>query len=138
MNQKGGFCRLQNACRKGDLQRIIANYIKGCSAENSKGSDGVKGKKCAKSGDIFPNLAGFCRYMNIGTEELFALAKEFPTEIDRLMTILEDEALNSGLPPALLSVYLKKRLCYERDGDRASHDTSLNIRFEHDIFRDGE
>ncbi len=138
MNQKGGFCRIQNACRKGDLQRIIANYIKVCSANNAECSESVKRKKSAKSGDIFPNLAGFCRYVNIGTEELFALAKEFPDEIDRLMAVLEDEALNSGLPPALISVYLKKRLGYEKDGDRGSHEGSLNIRFEHDIFRDGE
>ena len=55
----------------------------------------------------------------------------------KILTVLEDEALNSGLSPALVSSYLKKRLGY--DGIKAQESSSqLEIKFEHDIFEDGE
>ena len=87
---------------------------------------------------VFPNLAGFCRFIGIAAEPLFALLSEFPNEKERLMTILEDEALNSGLPPAVLSAYLKKRLGYDKELSDVSPEDALTIRFEHNIFDDGE
>ena len=77
--------------------------------------------------------------MDSGVDELLAIRSDYPDELDRVLAILEDEALNSGAPPALISVYLKKRLGYEKDSTQETYDPkSLNICFEHDIFRDGE
>ena len=55
-----------------------------------------------------------------------------------LYAILEDEALNSGLPPAVLSAYLKKRLGYDKELSDTLSDEHMTIRFEHNIFDDGE
>ena len=57
--------------------------------------------------------------------------------MEQIYLTLEDEALNSGLPPALLSAYLKKRLGYEKEL-QAVEEMPLQIQFEHDIFEDGE
>ena len=86
---------------------------------------------------VFPNLAGFCRFIGISTSELEAFGKDNPNDYGIILTVLEDEALNSGLSPALVSAYLKKRLGY--DATKALETSSqLEIKFEHDIFEDGE
>ncbi len=97
---------------------------------------GEKGKGKRAAGR-FPNLAGFCRSKAIGMDELARLEREFPEQLEQLYAILEDEALNSGLPPPILSAYLKKRLGYERD-DASVGETPIEVRFAHDIFKDGE
>ena len=70
-------------------------------------------------------------------EELSSLCTEFPSEMAILFSVLEDEALNSGLPPPILSAYLKKRLGYEREFDTATEGGEVRICFEHDIYADG-
>lgn len=134
-HQTGGERELYNACCRNTIHRLLEKYILFCR-DPSEPPLNDSGKKAGRH-DRFPNLAGFCRYLKIGTDRLEELAEEFPQEIDRIYLTLEDEALNSGLPPALLSAYLKKRLGYEREFDRGE-DPPLRIQFEHDIFRDGE
>ena len=140
MNQKSGIAFIKDACRKKTLRRTLDKYLQLCHPTlQDEASPSGELKKLQKRGGSFPNLAGFCRFLHVGTEELLELSSEFPEEIDRLLTVLEDEALNSGLPPALLSVYLKKRLGYDRDAERTESEMSgLSVRFEHDILRDGE
>ena len=93
--------------------------------------------KKARKEAVFPNLAGFCRFIGISTSELEEFGKSSPNEYEKILTVLEDEALNSGLSPALVSSYLKKRLGY--DGAKIQGSASqLEIKFEHDIFEDGE
>ena len=75
--------------------------------------------------------------MGVTPQELDELAEEYPEEISGLLTALEDEALNSALPAAILSVYLKKRLGYE-EGRTESAPAPIQICFEHDVMRDGE
>jgi len=88
---------------------------------------------------IFPNLAGFCRYLDVSTEELEELRGDHPEVYGRIMAVLEDEALNSSLSPTLLSAYLKRRIGYDGNATRTpSADGQMSIRFEHDIFKDGE
>ncbi len=140
MNQKRGILPVRDACRKGTLRRMLEKYLQLChQSTNDTVTQGVSKRSVPKLGTSLPNLGGFCRFAHVGTEELLSLSEEFPEEVDRLLAILEDEALNSSLPPALLSIYLKKRLGYDRDEDRGEQENvGLNIRFEHDIFRDGE
>ena len=136
MNQKRGVATISESCRRKNLNRILEKYIKSCRAYGSE-QDTEQNLRAGKKGHgRFPNIAGFCGFYCISIDDLENLAKEFPDEISHLYVILEDEALNSGLPPAVLSAYLKKRLGYD---DRRTTDTGeLNVRFEHDIFNDGE
>ena len=135
MPKRTGREGLRAACLHGSARRLLEAYIQSCH-ELSDGAPSDT-KRTAKTGHRLPNLAGFCRYLAIGTEDFRHIADEFPDEISPLFAILEDEALNSGLPPALLSAYLKRRLGYDRvEEDHPSE--PLQICFEHDILRDGE
>ena len=140
MNQRCGIVPVRNACRKGTLGRMLEKYLQLCHQPINDATP-CEGKKRTEKvvGSSFPNLAGFCRFVHLGTDELLSLSEEFPEEIDRLLAILEDEALNSSMPPALLSIYLKKRLRYEREDEPTEPDaTGISVHFEHDILRDGE
>lgn len=143
MNQKSGVASLRDACRRNILNRALEKYIKSCRDADELSADGsedesAKKKRSRRNGGRFPNLAGFCRYHRISIRDLDALSKEFPEQINMLYAILEDEALNSGLPPAVLSAYLKKRLGYEKELSSEEGEEHLTIRFEHNIFDDGE
>ncbi len=113
-------------CREDKIFNLLEEYILFChSSDTNK--------------ELFPNLAGFCRFLKIGTGQLKALCHRYPHIWDRIITVLEDEALNSKLSATLLSSYLKKQLGYE--GSHKPDTTAasqLEIRFEHDIFEDGE
>ena len=135
MPKKIGKERLRAACLRGSARRLLEDYIQSCR-ETSEALP-TEPRRAAKGAHRLPNLAGFCRYLAIGTEEFRRIADEFPDEIAPLLAILEDEALNSSLPPALLSAYLKRRLGYDRVDEE--HPTEpMQICFEHDILRDGE
>lgn len=137
MKRKSGAALLSDYCRRGNTQRLLEKYIRSCrpSGEDTAPSRAKRGIQK----DRFPNLAGFCRFAEITPEELAALSEEYPEEICGIYATLEDEALNSSLPAAILSVYLKKRLGYE--GDRLPEEAeaaSLQVLFEHDVMEDGQ
>jgi hypothetical protein len=139
MAQKSGAERLAAACRKGTSFRLLEKYIQYCqSVREAEGTPEPSTKRGVKqrSGRV-PNLAGFCRYLGIGTEKFRLVTEDYPDEVQRILAILEDEALNSVLPPAVLSAYLKRRLGYEREEEPISSEP-LQICFEHDILGDGE
>ena len=117
----------------GEITKLLEQYLLLCRTDGE--NDDGKKKKCKDT--IFPNLAGFCRFIGISTSELEAYGEKFSTEYERILTVLEDEALNSGLSPALVSSYLKKRLGYDGT-NQAPKSPQLEIKFEHDIFEDGE
>ncbi len=136
MNHTGGIDRLRQICRRGTLLRTLEHYIQSCRSCVEDTETDTK-KRTKRPAGRFPNLAGFCRYRKISMEELATLSSEFPTEMATLFATLEDEALNSGLPPPILSAYLKKRLGYEREFESAADGEEVRIRFEHDIHADG-
>ena len=135
MPKRTGREGLRAACLHGSARRLLEAYVQTCHEPSDVSPSDPR--RAAKAPHRLPNLAGFCRYLAIGTEDFRRIADEFPDEISPLYAILEDEALNSGLPPALLSAYLKRRLGYDRVEEE--HPTEqLQICFEHDILRDGE
>ena len=141
MNQKGGVASLRDACRRNILNRVLEKYIESCHRTADSGEesqDTPARKRPRKCGGRFPNIAGFCRYYRISIRDLDGLSREYPEEINMLYAILEDEALNSGLPPAVLSAYLKKRLGYDKELSDNISEEHMTIRFEHNIFDDGE
>ncbi|MBQ9085597.1 MAG: hypothetical protein IJY47_00250 [Clostridia bacterium] len=139
MKNKCGGKRLSEACRRGTSQRILEQYIRSCHPSEDTEGAAPSRRNASVRGERFPNLAGFCRFAQITPEELERLAREYPEEVERLYATLEDEALNSSLPAAILSVYLKKRLGYEYEklSDEPEPGT-LQICFEHDVLHDGE
>ena len=135
MPKRTGREGLRAACLHGRARRLLEAYVQSCHETSEFSAPDTK--RSVKMTHRFPNLAGFCRYLAIGTEEFRRIADEFPDEIAPLLAILEDEALNSSLPPALLSAYLKRRLGYDRVDEE--HPTEpMQICFEHDILGDGE
>ena len=139
---------IKELCEKGKIADMLEQYIISCyyteapaqdSIASSDGNSNTKKEKKQKTQKCsFPNLAGFCRYLNIGTDELEEIENTYPAQYGRILTVLEDEALNSGISPTLISAYLKKRLKYESPSKRNSHEGQLQISFEHNIFEDGE
>ena len=143
MNLTGGSP--SELCEEQCLEDLLQSYVDYCSAssdgectEFNESTTTKSNRRKSSKKTVFPNLAGFCRYLGIATEELEEIARKYPTEYRRILTVLEDEALNSGLSATLLSAYLKKRLGYEAPLRPASASSQLQICFEHDIFEDGE
>ena len=136
MKKKCGVKQFEAACRRNAVPSLLDKYIRSCRPRE-EGADPASPAKKGAAPDRFPNLAGFCRFSGITPEDLEELSVNFPEQIHGLYAALEDEALNSSLPAAILSVYLKKRLGYE-DGRSDADPTPIQICFEHDVMRDGE
>lgn len=120
----------------GKITALLNEYLLTCHDEKAQDSTQECKKKKSKE-TVFPNLAGFCRFIGISTSELEAFGKNNPNEYGIILTVLEDEALNSEASPSIVSAYLKKRHGY--DGSKILETSSqLEIKFEHDIFKDGE
>ena len=146
MNSDQSEDLIKELCESGRIDDVLEEYILACSekearAENADALSDENSKRQKKQENTkasFPNLAGFCRYLGTGTEELSQLAHDYPSEYGRILAVLEDEALNSTLSPTLISAYLKKRLGYDSGASSTSFKNQLQIKFEHDIFEDGE
>ena len=140
MNRKSGRELLSEAFRRNTYERLLDKYILSCRPSEEEAMGPARGSKKAEG--RFPNLAGFCRFLRIGTEDLIGLSEEFPDAIAYVYAVLEDEALNSSASPTLLTAYLKRRLGYAREAERKERsslpDAPPIIQFEHDIYGDGE
>ena len=141
MNSENPQNSLREMCASGRLYSMLNDYVASCikpTPEDEEGACDKATKKRVPKRSAFPNLAGFCRYLGIGTGELDEIRNDYPLEYGRMLTVLEDEALNSEMSATLLSAYLKKRLGYDSSLQKESPEEALQISFEHDIFEDGE
>ena len=137
---------LLELCEDGRIEELLTDYLKLCTAseddscleDNESAPHSKKVKRSGKAAASFPNVAGFCRFLGVGTGELEELAEERPDKHGIILAVLEDEALNSGLSATLISAYLKKRLGYDSSSKQQSGKSQLQIRFEHDVLGDGE
>ena len=147
MNSDQSETTIRRLCENGEIADALEQYLISCSSPKIPAQDGIassdgnsnnkKEKKQETQKSSFPNLAGFCRFLRIGTDELEALCEDYPKQYGRILAVLEDEALNSGVSPTLVSAYLKKRLKYENTAQKGQREEQLHISFEHDIFEDG-
>ncbi len=141
MNKKSGRDLLTDAFRRNIYDRLLTKYIDSCRP-SSEEEDTRSSRVTKKNEGRFPNLAGFCRFLRMGTEDLIELSEEFPAQVAYIYAVLEDEALNSSVSPTLLTAYLKRRLGYDRNGERGERSPCSEalpmIQFEHDIYGDGE
>ena len=65
------------------------------------------------------------------------MERDHPIPFGRLRAVLEDEALNASLSPTVIGAYLKRRLGYDNPTDIRGGE-QVTVRFEHDIWEDGE
>lgn len=111
------------------------------SGESRRVPSKKRGSRADGENVRFPNVAGFCRYLGIGTDGYAELAREYRCETGQISAAFEDEALNSDMSATLLGAYLKHRLGYD-GAVCAKHDNEergeVRIVFEHDIYEDGE
>ena len=143
MTGSKAYQELSDACRKGVLGELAMAYLRECEAGRVRSDAGEKeaGREAARSAQPpvgrFPNVAGFCRYLGVSISELDTVRREYPEAVERVLTILEDEALcnRGGVAISLLADYLKKRLDW---GERSQGGEEVKVVFEHDIRRDGE
>ena len=125
---------LDAAAESGRLEEYLKRYLRECRPP----SEGESKKPTGR----FPNLAGFCRWLGCGTSRIETLRLSHPEAADRLIAVMEDEALNfgSGVSPTLLTAYLKRRLGYASERAEAVAQAEcgeMRVIFEHDIEEDG-
>ena len=124
----------------GKIITLLDQYLFKCHSDPNQSEEPDTRKKARKEA-VFPNLAGFCRFLGVGVDAYEAEMAAYPEAAGVIRAVLEDEALNSDMAATLLSAYLKKRLGYDTPSEpkHAATDTGeLKIVFEHDIFADGE
>ncbi|MBQ9131058.1 MAG: hypothetical protein IJX62_01125 [Clostridia bacterium] len=125
------------------LIRDLEDYLRFCrTCGEAAAEEPGRGKR--RREQLFPNLAGFFRWMGCGMWAAEELKNTQAELYDRICTVLEDEALNSELSPTVLSAYLKRRLGY---GDRpeaaggsavtSAEGEQIRLIFDHDILEDG-
>ncbi len=144
MNSEQTELPLHALCESEEIYTLLEDYILACttvaetSSTNSSERNSTSNKKArANSQKQFPNLAGFCRYLKTGMDDFERLSESYPCAYNRILTVLEDEALNSDLSTTVISAYLKRRLGYDTNAKSTSEHSQLQISFEHDIFEDG-
>ncbi len=123
--ENGHSIDLEALAERGLLPELVEQYVLDC-IRRSASEDRKK--------RIFPNVAGFCRFCGVGREDLEALQKRFPREYGALLSIFEDEALNSDVSCSTLAYYMKNFL-----GSDIGHEEGVtSVCFEHDILEDGK
>ncbi len=141
MNSEQNKLSLQSLCESGEIYNTLSEYLLLCrgSGEEQPQDTSLRNSSSKKAQKIsFPNLAGFCRYLGISTDDFATLSVQCPSDHGKILTVLEDEALNSSISASLLSAYLKVRLGYDKTSSTGTAPSQLSITFEHDIFEDGE
>lgn len=118
---------------RGILLDKIEEYTRSCR-ERDTDETAIKVKRRM----VFPNVAGFCRFVETGISDFYSLKDKYPLEYDKLLAIFEDEALNSDISSSLLSSYMKKRMLYSFDEGDSINKGDIAYCFEHDVYADGE
>ena len=120
---------IDGICTKNRLIKLAEKYILGClDSERKK--------------PRLPNICGFFRWLKLSAAALDRLRRLYPEKYRTLLMIFEDEALNSELPPSIISTYMKQsftRRDDEEDDDSVSEKGCgpITLVFDHDIDRDG-
>lgn len=117
--------------KNGILLEEVEKYVLDCFDASDAEKRGRTGR--------FPNLAGFCRRLGTSPSHLASLGEEYPELYEAILSVFEDEALNSSQSPTLLTAYMKERLGFGEKKEPASAVQSGDVRliFEHDVSEDG-
>lgn len=112
---------------------MAEKYIRDCKLTNVECENG-------KSGERFPNIAGFARTLGVGVSTLKKINGRWPELYGALLALFEDEALNSDRSASVLNSYIKERLNFgeKKEGGAGLHAGNVKLVFEHDISEDGK
>lgn len=127
---------LKKICNRSELIPLAEEYVRRCKARTGE----LEGKgPRSRSGETFPNLAGFARSLGVGVSSIRNIAVKWPEQYGALLAIFEDEALNSDKNATILNTYIKERLNFgeKREGGATLPLGDVQLVFEHDIEEDG-
>ena len=87
-----------------------------------------------------PNICGFFRWLRLGAIALDKLKRAYPEKFRTLLMLFEDEALNSELPPSIISTYMKQSFIKDDCGQSEAREECgpITLVFDHDIKLDGQ
>ena len=119
---------IDGICEKGRLIKMAEKYILAClDTERKK--------------PRLPNICGFFRWLKLSAAALDRLKSLHHEKYRTLLMIFEDEALNSELPPSIISTYMKQSFMrQDEENEGAASRKSLGpltLIFDHDIDSDG-
>ena len=119
---------IDGICEKGRLIKMAEKYILAClDTERKK--------------PRLPNICGFFRWLKLSAAALDRLKRSHHEKYRTLLMIFEDEALNSELPPSIISTYMKQSFTKrEEECDEEVSEKNagpITLIFDHDIDRDG-
>ena len=118
---------IDGICQSGKLVKLAEKYIKFCLVQEAKKPR-------------LPNICGFFRWLKLSASALDRLKRLHSEKYRTLLMIFEDEALNSELPPSIVSTYMKQSFAHkEEDGESETRESCgpITLVFDHDINRDG-
>ncbi len=81
--KSAGLCEL---CECGALWDMVDMYLGECREQLPS-----EQTRKAKAAVRFPNLAGLCRFVNVGMSQLALLCERCPEDYDRLLAIFDAE-----------------------------------------------
>lgn len=114
--------RIDNMCRKGSIRKLAEKYIAFCLSD-----DRLR----------LPNMAGFFRWMKLSAAAKDRFQSFHREDCRTVKMIFEDEALNSPLPPSIVSTYVKQYFSTDTDESTEGYG-GITLLFEHDIEHDGK
>ena len=117
---------IDRLCQKGRLIKMAEKYISFClDAQQKK--------------PRLPNVCGFFRWLKLSSLALDRLKRAYPEKFRTLLMLFEDEALNSELPPSIISTYMKQSFARDTDSGVAEENCGpITLIFDHDIKLDGQ
>ena len=119
---------IDRLCLKGKIIKMAEKYISFCLEAQPKKPR-------------LPNICGFLRWLKLSATALDRLKRAHPEKFRTLLMLFEDEALNSELPPSIISTYMKQSFTREPalDDREVSEDCGpITLIFDHDIKLDGK
>ena len=113
-------------CEGGKLIKKAEKYISFCLE-----SEGKRPR--------LPNICGFFRWLKLSAVALDKLKRAYPQIFRTLLMLFEDEALNSELPPSIISTYMKQSFVNADEKNEAYENCGpITLVFDHDIKLDGQ
>ena len=117
---------IDRLCEGGKLIKKAEKYITFCLE--------TQGKR-----PRLPNICGFFRWLKLSAIALDKLKRAYPQIFRTLLMLFEDEALNSELPPSIISTYMKQSFINTESKEEAYEDCGpITLVFDHDIKLDGQ
>jgi len=124
---------IDDICQRNTMSELAEQYINFCLCTDIE-NDSKHTRRVR-----LPNICGFFRWLRLSASALDKLKRDHREEYRTLQMIFEDEALNSSLPPSIISTYMKQSFSSRTDDEGMGESSCgpITLIFEHDIDHDG-